>query len=49
MYHRFDVKHKIIRKNKNKNTENLCDLGLGKKFLDRTPKVQTMKGKTLIN
>jgi len=26
--------------------ENLCDLGLGKEFLDMTPKQQSIRGKT---
>ena len=40
------IKYKTIKLLGKKNTgENLCDLDLGKEFLDFTPKAQSIKGK----
>lgn len=37
------MKFKISSLEENKNIENLCDFGLGKEFLDITPKAQFKK------
>lgn len=43
----FNVEPKIIKLFEKHTKENLGDLGLGKEFLDMTPKAQALKGKMI--
>ena len=46
MDHGLKCKHKTIKHLEKKKEKNLWDLGLGKEFLDLTPKAQSIKEKT---